>query len=256
MQTGPANADADAGSEAEQPTDDLDDEPAARGIGDGALLRDRRMLTAKGVCVLPVGAYNLAAAPTQSSDGQFWRVSFATEPKGVGGAACGTSGWVESGAVQFRQIAMADSTPPARTPGATSCDAETGFRASYIKPVHGPVTGHFGDCRDGCRRKHAGVDIAASTGTPVLAAEDGVVIDTGTGRGACGTVIEVRHPNGASTRFCHNSKLLVRKGECVRRGQKIAEVGNTGIGSGPHMHLEFYPSPTGGAVNPKGVFGY
>jgi murein DD-endopeptidase MepM/ murein hydrolase activator NlpD len=244
----------DAGSEGEPATDDLDDDATTRAIGDGAVLRTRRILSAPGVCILPVGAYDLEAAPTRSDDGLFWKVRFAIAPTGIGGAACGDSGWVEAAAVHFLQNTAADATPSEAGPGA--CGADPSFRPNYTKPVQGPITGYFGDCRDGCSRRHAGIDIAASTGTPVLAAEDGVVIDTGTGRGACGTVIEVRHPNGASTRFCHNSKLVVRKGDCVRRGQKIAEVGNTGIGSGPHMHLELYPSPTGGAVNPKGIFGY
>ena len=255
-----AGVDANAGSTDGQPaTDDLDEESTQRVIGDGARVRRGRLLAYPSACVLPNGAYDLAAAPTQSDDGVFWNVRFATEPKGIGGAACGPSGWVESSQVSFRQVSVADPTPPVPKAGSTaaSCSTEATFHADYMKPVTGPVTSHFDECRDpGCPRRHAGIDIAASTGTPVLAAEDGIVIDTGEKRGGCGTVIEVRHPNGASTRFCHNSKLVVRKGDCVRRGQKIAEVGNTGVGTGPHMHLEFYPSPSGGAENPRGVFGY
>jgi len=239
-------------------SDDLDEESTQRVTGDGARVRRGRLLAYPATCVLPNGAYDLAAAPTQSDDGVFWNVRFATEPKGIGGAACGPSGWVEAGQVSFRQVSVADPTPPVTKAesSAASCSTEATFHADYMKPVIGPVTSLFGECRDGCSRTHAGIDIAAPTGTPVLAAEDGIVIDTGTNRGGCGTVIEVRHPNGASTRFCHNSKLVVKKGDCVRRGQKIAEVGNTGIGTGPHMHLELYRSPTGGAVNPRGVFGY
>ena len=258
----PRTSDAGAGEDAAAHDDETDEvsepEPGERVASDGAALRRARMLLTQPACVLPAGAYELTQAPKKSDDGVFWHVSFAKEPRGLGDERCGTSGWVESRAVAFRQLQTAGDPEPAtgQDRPTTGCGADSAFRPSWVKPVRGPITGHYGDCRDGCRRRHAGIDIAASSGTPLVAPERGQIIDARTGVGACGTVIEVRHPNGASTRFCHNRRLLVRKGECVSRGQQIAEVGNTGIGTGPHMHMEYYPSPTGGAVDPRRTFGY
>jgi hypothetical protein len=232
-------------------------DPGERIAPDGAALRHTRMLLTKPACVLGAGAYDLTQAPRRSEDGVFWHVIFAKEPRGLGDERCGTSGWVVDGTVAFRRFETADDPAPSPSPSSVDgCGPDRSFRPSWVKPVRGPITGRYGDCRDGCRRRHAGLDIAASSGTPLVAAERGQVIDARTGVGACGTVIEIRHPNGASTRFCHNKRLLVRKGACVARGQQIAEVGNTGIGTGPHMHMEYYPSPTGGAVDPRATFGY
>lgn len=255
---------ADAGSldaaSADAPAEDDDvEEPtlSERATGGGAYLRTRRMELAPPVCLLPPGKYALTSAPRLSPDEVFWHVAFAAEPKGVGGEPCGRSGWVEAGAVRFEQVAV-DEPDPEPEPGGSrsSCAADPSFAPRFLKPVEGPVTGRFGDCRDGCSRRHAGIDVAAASGTPLRAPEDGVVIDARTNRGACGTVLEIRHPNGSSTRYCHNRRLLVGIGDCVTRGQTVAEVGNTGVGTGPHMHLEYYPSPTGGAADPARVFGY
>ena len=251
----PSTSDAGPGGDA----DELD-EPATedRASGDGAKVRATRMLSRVPRCVLDRGSYALADKPQRSADGTFWHVTFKSAPTGIGGQYCGPSGWVEASVVRFEQATVADA-PPAPSPPTTrgeSCAADASFRPRFLAPRRGPGTGRFGDCRDGCSRRHAGVDVAASTGTKILAPEDGTVIDARTGAGACGTVLEIRHPNGSSTRFCHSSRLLVRKGDCVRRGEAIAEVGNTGIGTGPHMHLEFFPTPTGGAINPASIFGY
>lgn len=253
---GASSAANDAGAD-----DDADPEelaPAAR--GGGALLRPVRRLDIRATCKLAPGRYALDQAPRKSVDGLFWHVSFEKAPEGTSGEPCGRSGWLELGGVRFETQALTEPSP-VEAPGvgaasAQGCELRRGFVPRWVKPVSGPVTGRFGDCRDGCSRRHAGIDIAAASGTSLVAAEEGKIVDVGTGRGACGTVVMVRHPNGAETRFCHNRRVVVKKGECVARGQKIAEVGNTGIGTGPHMHMEYYPSATGGAADPRRVFGY
>ena len=84
---------------------------------------------------------------------------------------------------------------------------------------------------------HEGVDFAAPTGTPILAAAGGIVI-THEFHAAYGNMIELDHGNGLVTRYAHASKLNARLGEVVKRGQKIAEVGSTGYSTGPHLHFE------------------
>ena len=89
----------------------------------------------------------------------------------------------------------------------------------------------------GERALHEGVDFQAEPGTPIMAAAGGVVV-TAEYHPAYGNLIEIDHGNDLSTRYAHASKLLVKPGAVVRRGQKIAEVGSTGRSTGPHLHFE------------------
>lgn len=84
---------------------------------------------------------------------------------------------------------------------------------------------------------HSGLDFPAPTGTPILAAAGGVVV-VSEYHPAYGNMVEVDHGNNLITRYAHASRVHVRKGDVVRRGQKIAEVGSTGRSTGPHLHFE------------------
>jgi murein DD-endopeptidase MepM/ murein hydrolase activator NlpD len=84
---------------------------------------------------------------------------------------------------------------------------------------------------------HSGLDFQAEPGTPILAAAGGVVV-TQEWHAAYGNLVEIDHGNELITRYAHASKTLVKKGDLIRRGQKIAEVGNTGRSTGPHLHFE------------------
>ncbi|WP_295385246.1 M23 family metallopeptidase [uncultured Thiodictyon sp.] len=84
---------------------------------------------------------------------------------------------------------------------------------------------------------HQGVDFAAPSGSPVVAVADGVVAFSGRRHGY-GNLIEIRHANGYSTRYGHNSSNAVHEGEQVRKGQVIGAVGSTGSATGPHVHFE------------------
>lgn len=88
------------------------------------------------------------------------------------------------------------------------------------------------------RSFHDGIDIAAPTGTPIYAAHRGVVVYSASGLRGYGRLVIVRSPNGLLSVYAHNSRLLVRKGQRVSRGEKIALVGSTGRSSGPHLHFE------------------
>ena len=84
---------------------------------------------------------------------------------------------------------------------------------------------------------HEGIDFIAETGTPIVAAAAGIVV-TSESHPQYGNVIEIDHGNDLVTRYAHASKLLVKHGAIVKRGQKIAEVGSTGRSTGPHLHFE------------------
>lgn len=88
-------------------------------------------------------------------------------------------------------------------------------------------------------RLHSGVDIAASSGTSIVAAEDGTVLLSSYGyNGGYGNYIIINHGNGLTTRYAHCSSLSVSVGQKVSRGQVIAAVGSTGDSTGPHLHFE------------------
>lgn len=98
-------------------------------------------------------------------------------------------------------------------------------------------------------RLHAGIDMACSQGTNVLAADGGVVSFVGT-YGTYGNLVIIDHQNGYETYYAHNSKILVSKGDKVYEGYHIAESGNTGRSTGPHIHFEIHVN--GKAKNPRG----
>lgn len=107
-------------------------------------------------------------------------------------------------------------------------------------PVDGPVGSGFGFRSDpftGHTALHTGLDFPAEIGTPIVAAAGGVVLGAGP-HPQYGQMVEVDHGNGLVTRYAHTSRMLVKQGDLIRRGQKIAEVGNTGRSTGPHLHFE------------------
>ncbi len=109
-----------------------------------------------------------------------------------------------------------------------------------VWPVRGWVTSPFGKRTSpfsGIPTFHEGLDIAAQTGTPVVAPADGVVIKAGFSTGY-GNMVEISHGYGLKTIFGHNSRLNVKAGQRVKRGDVISYVGDTGSSTGPHLHYE------------------
>jgi len=86
---------------------------------------------------------------------------------------------------------------------------------------------------------HTGLDFQASPGTPILAAAGGVVVAQEF-HSAYGNMVEIDHGNDLITRYAHASKTHVKRGDLIKRGQKIAEVGSTGRSTGPHLHFEVW----------------
>lgn len=97
------------------------------------------------------------------------------------------------------------------------------------------VTSPYGKRKGGF---HEGIDLRAGSGTPVFAADAGTVIYADRRIRGYGRMVVLRHPSGLTTVYAHNSRLHVRKGQRVKRGQKIALSGRSGRVSGPHLHFE------------------
>lgn len=89
----------------------------------------------------------------------------------------------------------------------------------------------------GQRQHHSGLDIAAPRGRIIKSAGNGVVIHSGWMRGGCGIGVVINHGD-YETVYCHTSKVLVSKGDKIKRGQSIGRVGSTGRSTGPHLHFE------------------
>ncbi len=89
----------------------------------------------------------------------------------------------------------------------------------------------------GMTSQHDGLDLVAPAGTPILAAGSGHVVKAGW-QGGYGLLVEILHAPGLSTRYAHAQKVFVHEGDWVGRGQMLAEVGSTGLSTGPHLHFE------------------
>ncbi|MCS7300043.1 MAG: peptidoglycan DD-metalloendopeptidase family protein [Fimbriimonadales bacterium] len=130
--------------------------------------------------------------------------------------------------------------------------ADQPWSGRFIRPVEGRLTSGFGYRVHPIfkvRKMHTGIDIAAPSGTPIRAADSGVVVEAGYLRGYGYTVI-IDHGGGVATLYAHCSAILVAVGQEVQRGQTIARVGSTGYSTGPHLHFEVRIN--GEPVNPRG----
>jgi murein DD-endopeptidase MepM/ murein hydrolase activator NlpD len=104
-----------------------------------------------------------------------------------------------------------------------------GWLSSYYGMRTHPITGRY--------EMHKGIDFAGKRGGEVIAVAKGVVTFSGR-RYGFGNVIDIAHGNGYTTRYAHNSRLLVSVGDTVEKGFLIAEIGSTGRSTGPHVHFE------------------
>lgn len=126
-------------------------------------------------------------------------------------------------------------------------------KSGLLAPVPGRVSSNYGMRRHpilGYSRMHAGMDFKASYGTPIYAVSDGKVQFAGR-HGGHGNFVKLAHGGGLGTGYAHMSRISVRAGQQVRRGQVIGYVGSTGLSTGPHLHYEMYRN--GKTVNPASV---
>lgn len=116
---------------------------------------------------------------------------------------------------------------------------EPRFRSGFVWPSKGRISGVYGSQRilnGQPRQPHLGVDVAAPTGTPVVAAADGVVALAHDGMFFTGKTVHIDHGLGLGTVYAHLSALTVRQGQRVKKGQTIGRIGKTGRATGPHLH--------------------
>jgi len=116
---------------------------------------------------------------------------------------------------------------------------------AFVQPMIGRLTSLFG-ARWGT--SHQGIDIANRIGTPIYAVTDGIVEESGPASGF-GLWVVLRHRDGTQSVYGHINRAFVRKGDPVRAGEQIAEVGNRGHSTGPHLHLEVWDAD-GTKLNP------
>lgn len=119
-----------------------------------------------------------------------------------------------------------------------------------IRPTIGWISSGFGYRKSpftGLKEFHRGLDIATREGTPIIAPADGIVVFTGN-KGGLGKVVVIDHGRGMVTRYGHLKTSLFKRGSHVKRGDKIALVGNTGRSTAPHLHYEVHLN--GIPVNP------
>jgi murein DD-endopeptidase MepM/ murein hydrolase activator NlpD len=176
-----------------------------------------------GVSYQEIAQYNALRNPDRLEVGQWLRIP---PPQQTRSASVGMS--------RARPVSLAiPETRPTLGPLPPDRDWPRGSPL-FSWPVDGEVTSRFG-LRKG--RLHEGVDIAAPRGTPVLAAADGQVIFSDVLRGY-GNVVIVRHAGGYLTLYAHNAVNQVQEGQSVRRGTRVATVGQSGHVTGASLHFE------------------
>lgn len=116
----------------------------------------------------------------------------------------------------------------------------------FVWPARGEVVAEFGPLAKG--QHNDGINIAAPKGSPIVAAENGVVAYVGNELKGFGNLLLVKHADGWITAYAHADQLMVRKGEPVRRGQQIATIGSSGSVTSPQLHFELRKGTE--AVNP------
>ena len=174
-----------------------------------------------------VAAWNRLSDPTKISVGQVLRVAPPEESR----VQVSKAKLPERGEARPLELPPPQSAPKA-PPAATKAPPQPNDSAAeFIWPARGKVIAGFAEPR----RK--GIDIDAKLGDPVIAAAAGRVTYTGSGIPGMGKLVVIKHDNGFITVYAHNRDILVKEQQTVRRGQKIAEVGNTDADR-PKLHFQ------------------
>ena len=157
----------------------------------------------------------------------------------VGASALQLVRWTANGQAKWIDAANADRPAP----------VESGM----MMPVDGHITSYFGNRYHPIlhfTRFHAGLDIGARWGSPIVAAGDGRIVAAGWA-GGYGREVQIAHGGGLTSLYGHMSEIVAQPGNFVRQGQLIGYVGSSGLSTGPHVHFEVRMSGT--PVNPLGV---
>ena len=178
---------------------------------------------------------------TYKNDSTLWRGQYKTVEDGKSGAKEVRYSVAFANGEEVSRVMVAEvvTEEPVNKVVATGTKMVAASRGDYSGgavawPVRGRITSPYGPRGRGY---HTGLDIGARSGTPIYAAEGGVVISAGWS-GGYGYLTVIDHGDGLSTAYAHQSKMAVSRGTRVSRGQLIGYVGNTGNSSGPHLHFE------------------
>jgi len=151
-------------------------------------------------------------------------------------------------AIAATQRPVRPTTTPARPVSAVAQVAPpTSAPGRFVWPVRGTIVGRFGPGQSG--ERYNGIKVAVPTGTPILAAADGVVAYAGSDVAAFGGLVILKHGTNLTTVYGHASQLLVTRGQAVKKGQRIAISGATGFADRPMLHFEVRQGRT--PVNPS-----
>ena len=202
----------------------------ANGLDPSAKLKLGTKLTVPGAKTAAVAA-PVAAAPVGAAP-----VAGTLQPVAAAPAPA-TKVATAAAPVQSARLAQATANveeKPADTP-AKAAEA-TGALPTFRWPVRGKVVTTYGAKTNG--KSNDGINLAVPEGTPVKAAEDGVVAYSGNELKGYGNLVLVRHSNGYVTAYAHASELLVKRGDTIKRGQVIAKSGQSGEVASPQLHFE------------------
>jgi murein DD-endopeptidase MepM/ murein hydrolase activator NlpD len=140
------------------------------------------------------------------------------------------------------RVASPEPAPAADQTNAVKTAEPAGALPGFRWPARGRVIAGFGPSPNGLQND--GINVAVPEGTPIKAAEDGVVAYAGNELKGYGNLVLVRHSNGFVTAYAHASEILVKRGEAVKRGQVIAKSGQTGSVTSPQLHFEIRKGST------------
>ncbi|GAB5471529.1 MAG: hypothetical protein Kilf2KO_45590 [Rhodospirillales bacterium] len=245
----------------------LPEQPRAASLLQNAALQpaglDTQATTATGAVVAGTAATaalaatgtTAAAAPAQL--GAAAGTPGVTQAVATAPASGGASGLAQPPAKPQREVALPLPPPPTAAAAAASAASASAALPAPPKrqgrlfdwPVTGKVISGYGPKKGGLRND--GVNIAAPAGPPVRAAESGVVAYAGGDLKGFGKLVLIKHQDGYVTAYAHNSQILVRRGETVRRGDVIARVGETGNVDTPQLHFEIRKDAS--PVDPTGL---
>ncbi|WP_409186797.1 M23 family metallopeptidase [Amycolatopsis sp. VS8301801F10] len=184
------------------------------------------------------------AAVTPLANAQNASASFTLGSAGSGGAPeLLPTGHAVDASAEAAKMADSAKVTKARVQAETEAArqaAEEAARPKTCLPAHGTFTSGFG-ARWGT--SHLGIDIANSIGTPIYAASDGTVIQAGPASGF-GLWVRIQLDDGTIQVYGHMNSFSVREGQKVKCGQQIAEIGNRGESTGPHLHFEVWQDGT------------
>jgi murein DD-endopeptidase MepM/ murein hydrolase activator NlpD len=163
-------------------------------------------------------------------------VAAAAQPVAVSPAPATRMAAAAGGPQQSARLAQATAADDAAAATPAKASEATGALPTFRWPVRGKVITSYGAKTNG--KSNDGINLAVPEGTPVKAAEDGVVAYSGNELKGYGNLVLVRHSNGYVTAYAHASELMVKRGDTIKRGQIIAKSGQSGEVGSPQLHFE------------------